>query len=1236
MRADQTWRLDERGPILNRRRPDLKGRAQETLELDLLRAIEHRMSGRFETRIVGSLSYNRFAVGALASKPHDGIENYRDALRRPRSTGARFLIPKTKIGAAKLDIKLDYCVFYPVYPTWPEVKHLMERGSVKDAEVDLKSCEQQLKLHFEQLQVDLGAIWNEPTKSRSWKLKELDDARVQVSKDPRALLIKPDDGRTRYFKRVQRFVPNQIFEEADQSAFFEAWRQGLTGQPIVPNWQAVCEVTVTDQGDSLEVAVVFTNESQQEEGATETKSFLHDCRFSVNLSGTSFVPQPLQGAALGDYRSQPTEDATGIHCCVRSESGNRVYNLPVPSFVLPHTDPNVEYDSQCRFGALAEPNCIGHLETILQGMQQYQAKWRSAKKDLLGARLGDPIFDKSFEGAIQDFESEMRRFAQGIRALREDPRALLSFRLLNRAMQYANSKSHSKKNEGFEGWRTFQLVFLVSTLKDVVVREHPEWTDMDGRDHVDVVWVATGGGKTETYLGLIGFTLLFDRMRGKHRGLSAWVKFPLRMLSLDQLDRFAKLILVLQRVATDEKLPGDPFAIGYYMGDANTPNSFNVAEQYQRYGKSPKQIGDELAKLQRAMPGETKAAVSHRLFESKLSETDAKRYRLMTNCPARDCEERVHIWVDNHAERATINCPVHGELPIYFVDDEIYRRVPSVIISTIDKLAILAFNEEVRNIIVRPYGHCKVHGYYASPSVAKDTCKGCKYGSGDSKDNLRKVPPEEFYDPTPAIQVQDELHLLKEQLGSYDSHYEGLIDHLHGTLLRTDPGFRIQGAKGRTKIIGATATISDYERQVSQLYGRTGEPRRFPVLGMKAGASFYMAQTPDARRVLASLWSVNMTMPTAHDEVILAYWARVLSFQNDLKLLREMLIDSGISRTDVDSLEDSALRDILDLASTSLSYFQNKQKAFQRIQDLKSYLPKGATEYFQPLIPLFAKAATAVDSLTGDNNFQEIRNTKTRLESKYGSDKWIAHLAATSIISHGVDVSRLNFIVFAGQPTETAEYIQASSRVGRRHVGVSLVLSDTLHDRDELHFINHVMYHKYQDSFVSGASISRYSRHLIKRTFPGLFLALIQLYWNATQPGSAYRFKANDSDQVIDALSSPTVRAKVLPAMTEFLKKQTPDPVLVQDLVNDTWSRMLREGQQNSSKGKSFAERFPGYRPLTNHREIEESFQIGPTGEDGLFILSTRQRGKRSTVQDAPDEAEQEAPNYMTEMGEAS
>ena len=77
-------------------------------------------------------------------------------------------------------------------------------------------------------------------------------------------------------------------------------------------------------------------------------------------------------------------------------------------------------------------------------------------------------------------------------------------------------------------------------------------------DHVDVLWFPAGGGKTEAYLGLIIAALFYDRLRGKHAGVTSWLRFPLRMLSVQQLFRMLRVLVIAEdlRVRTRYRVSG--------------------------------------------------------------------------------------------------------------------------------------------------------------------------------------------------------------------------------------------------------------------------------------------------------------------------------------------------------------------------------------------------------------------------------------------------------------------------------------------------------------------------------------------------------------------------------------------------------------------------------------------------------------------------------------------------------
>src|SRR6185312_11481456 len=113
--------------------------------------------------------------------------------------------------------------------------------------------------------------------------------------------------------------------------------------------------------------------------------------------------------------------------------------------------------------------------------------------------------------------------------------------------------------------RPFQVGYLLANIEILVAAADVEVAD--------IVWFATGGGKTETYLGLLITAVLFERMNGKSTGITAWSRFPLRMLSLQQTQRFADAMAGAEIIRRRESIEGDPFSVGFFVGQSSTPNS---------------------------------------------------------------------------------------------------------------------------------------------------------------------------------------------------------------------------------------------------------------------------------------------------------------------------------------------------------------------------------------------------------------------------------------------------------------------------------------------------------------------------------------------------------------------------------------------------------------------------------------------------------------------------------------
>lgn len=111
-------------------------------------------------------------------------------------------------------------------------------------------------------------------------------------------------------------------------------------------------------------------------------------------------------------------------------------------------------------------------------------------------------------------------------------------------------------------------------LLNLVGLADPEAED---RKVVDLLFFPTGGGKTEAYLGLAAFTLVLRRLKHpgiQSAGVSVLMRYTLRLLTLDQLERASRLIcaLELERQKSPEKLGSWPFEIGLWVGQSATPN----------------------------------------------------------------------------------------------------------------------------------------------------------------------------------------------------------------------------------------------------------------------------------------------------------------------------------------------------------------------------------------------------------------------------------------------------------------------------------------------------------------------------------------------------------------------------------------------------------------------------------------------------------------------------------------
>ncbi|MGH3220077.1 MAG: hypothetical protein ACRDPY_15460, partial [Streptosporangiaceae bacterium] len=313
-----------------------------------------------------------------------------------------------------------------------------------------------------------------------------------------------------------------------------------------------------------------------------------------------------------------------------------------------------------RFTHLAEnpTEPIRHLVTALATYDDEH--WSEHALDERGRIAGwsDEIRRHVDQAAAEVFE-ELRRLEKGLALLESDELLQRSFRLMNLAIH------HSAKGHGYSSWRPFQMGFLLQALPFLVDPESEA-------DVVDTVWFATGGGKTETYLGLIVTAALHDRLSGKATGVTAWSRFPLRMLSMQQTQRFADALAGAELVRRAEGIKGAPISLGFYVGAAGTPNRIDVE------AKDGSPDPDD--------------------------ETMPDRYQVLLTCPF--CQRKgLQMRMDRRLWRLTHECP-HSDcpwqeqaLPFFIVDTEIYRFLPTVIVGTLDKAASVGMQAAMRGLV---------------------------------------------------------------------------------------------------------------------------------------------------------------------------------------------------------------------------------------------------------------------------------------------------------------------------------------------------------------------------------------------------------------------------------------------------------------------------------------------------------------------------------------------------------
>ncbi|BCZ46149.1 DNA helicase [Clostridium gelidum] len=413
---------------------------------------------------------------------------------------------------------------------------------------------------------------------------------------------------------------------------------------------------------------------------------------------------------------------------------------------------------------------------LLNGFIKSYKEWIDKK----GTEIENKSFDNMFKEVagenIKNCKISYDRMKEGLNLLINNANAYKSFQLANTAMliqriqsyhpndlEKCNSIDMYKKYDIKEAkWRGFQLAFLLMTIPSLVDDKN------EYRDVVDLIWIPTGGGKTEAYLGVSAFTIFYRKItKGKSAGGTTIImRYTLRLLAAQQFERASILICACEYLREkDEELLGDePISIGLWIGSSQTPNTLKDA-RYEKTELSKNQYAENKFQLRECPWCKTKFTIS----SYNVSTRGNKTFEF-------DCQ--------NH------NChfKVKGRLPIQIIDESLYKKPPTLLFSTVDKFAMLAWKGEIASFF------------------------------GLASDNA-----------SPELIIQDELHLISGPLGTLVGLFETAIDYLCSQ----------NGIK--PKIIASTATICEADEQIKNVYKRA--VKQFPSPGLEIEDSFFTRES---------------------------------------------------------------------------------------------------------------------------------------------------------------------------------------------------------------------------------------------------------------------------------------------------------------------------------------------------------------------------------------------------------
>lgn len=818
-----------------------------------------------------------------------------------------------------------------------------------------------------------------------------------------------------------------------------------TGHVVVASEASGLEVALfsrsADAGSARYVTAVITNRNTGRDAKE-----IFQARVSMTLVGGSFAPYSVaEPGDVGeeqddvallyrDRRSYALGHGTAAAWDLTSNPVEAIHTEALPTFEAASITPDITDESGASLSVEMEElaNADAALTfSLLSPLIDAYERWVAS---LTGQIELLPERHRAAAGrTAQRATNALGRMREGQSRLRDDPRCARAFALMNRAMadQQVNVNRPLLEASGSAAqprfvpqafqprtprWRPFQLAFILASVSGIADPFH------DDREVVDVIFFPTGGGKTEAYLGCAGLFILLRRLGDStDDGVTVLMRYTLRLLSTQQFQRSAAMICALEAIRREspDELGTTPISLGLWVGASVSPNK----------------NADATARLKK-------------LLKSPLREPNPFLIDKCPHCGAQmGVSKTLRIVIGYETQGSKIafvcrnraaNCAFSRSaqpLPIYVVDEDVYRERPTFLIATVDKFAMLTRRPDARAIF-----NLDIDGGAISQP--------------------------------PGLIIQDELHLISGPLGSMVGLYEGVIEELCS----------VHKERGtvRPKIIGSTATIRNYARQVRDLYGRTSSSL-FPPQGFDAGESFF-------------------AVPQRTSDGTLAAGRKYVGvFANGYNSVQTTQVRIAAAISQAPSLVDPADSNYSesDPYWTAIWFFNSLRELGNTVSLVQSDIPDYLTGLnTQGRLASDPRWPRRVVELTSRRESEKIPELLRELEQERWSNRAIDMCLASSIMEVGVDVTRLSLLTIVGQPKTTSQYIQVSGRVGRRGPeapGLVVTVYSTMRSRDRSHFERFLPYHQALYAQVEAGSVTPFALPTMRRALHGALVAYVRM-----------------------------------------------------------------------------------------------------------------------------------------------